>query len=143
MTCNGIHNGRSHIWHFFHWKGKIRKGGRCRNHAFAGTVIRSALPRKSCTLWDVIVRRVIGEHIPRRFIWIASYDWILRYAIGELRWLPQVNRLPSLRRQTTVALSRRSFGDSVLFRMLPDDDLWRRHSPMLPCTAPSNVADAR
>jgi hypothetical protein len=36
------------------------------------TVIRSALPRKSCTLWDEIFRRVIGEHIPRRFIWVAS-----------------------------------------------------------------------
>ena len=36
------------------------------------TVIRSAVPRKSCTLWDVILRREVSELIPRRFIWHAS-----------------------------------------------------------------------
>src|SRR5262249_11930054 len=35
-------------------------------------IVRSALPAKFLALRDVIVRRVISEHIPRRFIWIAS-----------------------------------------------------------------------
>jgi len=48
-----------------------------------------------------------------------------------------------LMRQTTVALSRRSFRRSIQFRVLAGAGLWRRHSPMPPCSVRSNAADVR
>lgn len=47
------------------------------------------------------------------------------------------------KRQTTVALSRRPFRRSILFRVLAGAGLWPRRSPAPPRTARSTVADAR
>jgi hypothetical protein len=49
----------------------------------------------------------------------------------------------SAKRQTIVALSRRSFRRSTRFRLSVGADLGRRRSPMPLCTGRSNVADAR
>ncbi len=34
--------------------------------------IRSALPRKNFSLWNIIVRCIVSQHIPRRFVWPTS-----------------------------------------------------------------------
>jgi hypothetical protein len=85
--------------------------------------IECELPQKLLPKLTALLKRGDGEHDP--------------YADVAIRTLAR------LRRQTIVVLGRRSFHRSIQFRVLVGAGLWRRRSPMPPCTVRSNVTDAR